>query len=69
MILILMLITMLKCCVKESSNLTGLEDFVAAMFSVIAGFGGGGGGGVTTPHFYILFMKASLTLLLLEVRN
>ena len=37
MILILMLIMMLKFCVKESSNLTGLENFVATVFSIIAG--------------------------------
>ena len=39
MILILMLIMMLKFCVKESSNLIGLENFVAAVFSIIAGLG------------------------------
>ena len=39
MILILMLIMMLKFCVLQSSNLTGLENFVAAVFSIIAGLG------------------------------
>ena len=58
-------------CFKQSdlSNLIGLENFVAAVFSIIAGLGGGGGGGGGNPHFCILPMKASLPLLLLEVGN
>ena len=36
MILILMLIMILKFCAKESSSLTGLENFVATVFSIIA---------------------------------
>ena len=39
MILILMLMMMLNFCVKESSNLIGLENFVTAVFSIIAGLG------------------------------
>ena len=39
MILILMLIMMLKFCVKESSNLIGLKNFVDAVFSIRAGLG------------------------------
>ena len=39
MMLILMLIMMLKFCVKESSNLIGLENFGAAGFFIKAGFG------------------------------
>ena len=37
MMLILMLIMMLKFCVKESSNLIGLENFGAAEFLITAG--------------------------------
>ena len=37
MILILMMIMMLSFCLKESKNLIGLENFVAAVFSMIAG--------------------------------
>ena len=39
MMLILMLIRMLKFCVKESSNLIGLENFGAAGFFITAGLG------------------------------
>ena len=39
MMLILMLIMMLKFCVKESSNLIGLENRGAAGFSIRAGLG------------------------------
>ena len=39
MMLILMLIMMLKFCVRESSNLIGLENFVVAGFSITARLG------------------------------
>ena len=39
MMLILMLIMMLKFCVKESSNLIGLEHFGAAGFFITVGVG------------------------------
>ena len=39
MMLLLMLIMMLKFCVKESSNLIGLENFGAAGFFIRAGLG------------------------------
>ena len=40
-------------CFKQSdlSNLIGLENFVAAVFSIIAGLGGGGEEGVVIPIF------------------
>ena len=37
--LILIMITMLKFCVKESRNLTGLENFGAAEFFITVGLG------------------------------
>ena len=37
--LILMLIMMLKFCVKESSNLIGLENVGAKWYFITAGFG------------------------------
>ena len=39
MMLILMLIMMLKFCVKKTSNLIGLEYFGAAEFFITAGLG------------------------------
>ena len=39
MMLILMLIMMLKFCVKDSSNLTGLENFGFARYFIVARFG------------------------------
>ena len=39
MILILILTMMLKFCLKELSNLIGIENFVAVVLSIIAGLG------------------------------
>ena len=39
MILILMLIMMLKFCVKESSNLTGIENLWSQCFPLLLGWG------------------------------
>ena len=73
----MMLILMLKFCVKESPNLIGLENFEAAWFSFTAGLGQCSpyqsksdqistrqSPPTPTPHFYI---HQIFTLLLLDV--